>query len=157
MIRNVMISVLAVVFFSCLEEDQLVKQTFTKSEIRRLLADGDSKSWQLNSNGSDSFIECEDDFLYLFRKNSSDTGIVYITEPLFDCEGNLVEERDTLETNFWTFTISTSELFDDELILIKDGEPVTYEVTGINPEFLEMKNLSEESVEVLRFEYSEEN
>ncbi len=144
------------IVFSCQEEELDVKQQYTKGQVRRLMADSQSKFWVLKFENSADFEECSDGNVYIFSKNSSDTGFVYITEPLVNCDGEANSERDTLEIKRWTLTDSESELFDNTLFILTDAETTTYTVNGLNPIALELENQGENSMQILSFEALDE-
>lgn len=156
--RNfLMLFILAALLSACLEESEQVEQTLTKDQFGRLLAADGSKTWRLDSDGTADFRDCVDDQTYIFMKNNTDTGTVYITEPLFDCDNELREERDTLAIRRWTLTSGTSELFDGQLFLSDSEESfMTFEVPGINPESLILQAATGSESSVLRFEQAEE-
>lgn len=143
-------------FISCQEEGQEIKQKFTKDQVRRLIASSESKFWELKLTNGD-FDPCVNNEVFIFAKNASDTGFLYVTEPYLDCESNLNFERDTISTHRWTLTDSESEIFDNQLfIFFEDDISTRYRVDKINPRSLEMTNTMENANEFLIFEAFEE-
>lgn len=145
------VAFLAILFLGCQEEDQEVKQQFTKGQVRTLLASTDSKFWELKSGVSADFEPCVDGEIYIFAKTRSDTGIVYVTEPFVECDESVDFERDTLSSFRWTLTESESEIFDNQLFFIFDDNTINYTVNRLNPERLALEN-SDNANEMIFFE-----
>ncbi|MEL6558193.1 MAG: hypothetical protein AAFQ94_08420 [Bacteroidota bacterium] len=141
-----------IIFVGCQEEDQEVKQQFTKDQVRTLLASTGSKLWELKSGVSFDFEPCIDGEIYVFATTESDTGIVYVTEPFIECTEGVDFERDTLSSFRWTLTESESEIFDNQLFFIFDeNNTVNYTVNLLNPVRLELEN-SDNTNEMIFFE-----
>lgn len=143
---------LLLLFSGCQEENEEIKQQFTKDQVRTLLASSGSKPWELKSGIMMDFAPCVDGEIYVFAKTATDTGIVYITEPYVECEDGFDFERDTISTFRWTLSENESERFDNQLFLIfDDNNTINYNVNQINPSRLELEN-TENTNEMLVFE-----
>lgn len=139
---------IAVLCWACGQES--IRLTKTEAQFKRLVADAQSKFWELQDNGEEGFEPCTDGFVYIFTKNDTDTSTYYITQPLLDCDGNVQLGRDTLSTRSWSLSDTESSLFDDMIFLLEDnGQREAFRVLQINPEVFEIR--SEEDDRRLRF------
>jgi len=129
--RKYFICLVGVILFSCNQTE--VESAFTKTQFRRLLAGTTDKTWEILSNGSGNFISCNDALLYTFMESSGDTGMLFIIEPLIDCNEMAIADPDTLRTLQWTLTDSESSLFDDRLFLIENETTQNLTVGVIDP------------------------
>ena len=137
------LSLVAILFCAC--ETESIKVTKTESQFKRLIADAQFKSWELQDDGTDDFEICADGFIYTFTKNSTDTSFFYITEQLTDCAGNDLAFRDTLMTLRWSISDTESSLFDDFIYFIQDNDQSeAFRVLDITPESMEIQSQTNE-------------
>ncbi len=123
--------ILLLLIVSCNENP--IEASLSRDQFSFLLASDSLKTWEVASNGTNNFLNCEDNVIYIFEASVMDTGNLFIREPLLDCNDEMVLDPDTTQRLRWTLTETESSIFDNQLFIIDGSASEQFEIQRIDP------------------------